>query len=79
MEGQIVLKNIEHTLGNLLSSGLQIHPNIDFAGYNMPHPLDNKILIHFKLNKGDIKSAIIDVIKYYKELFQKLDENIQKI
>ena len=79
LEGQIVLKDIEHTLGNLLSSGLQTHSNIDFAGYNMPHPLDEKVLIHFKLNKGDIKSAIIDVIKYYKELFKKLNENIQKI
>ena len=35
LEGKLVLKNIEHTLGNILSEGLQKHPNVDFAGYNM--------------------------------------------
>lgn len=79
LEGKIVLKDIEHTLGNLLSSGLQSHSSIVFAGYNMPHPLDNKIILHFKLIKGTIKSVLIEVIEYYKKLFENLNTNIQKI
>lgn len=79
LEGELVLKNIEHTLGNILSEGLQNHPNVDFAGYNMPHPLDNKILLHFKLNKGDLKSATIDVIKHYQNIFESLNKEIQKL
>ena len=79
LEGEIVLKDIEHTLGNLLSSGLQSHQSVAFAGYNMPHPLDNKVVLHFKLIKGNIKSVIIEVIEYYKKLFENLNTNIQKI
>ena len=78
-EGKLILKDIDHTLGNLLSEGLQNHPNVDFAGYNMPHPLDNKIVLHFKLNKDILKNITIDVINYYQKIFENLNTNIQNI
>ncbi len=73
-EGVIIVHNEDHTLGNLISRGLQKHSKISFAGYNLPHPLSKKVHIHYKLKD---KSNIIDVIKsvvdYYNELFSQLD------
>ena len=56
-------------MGNLITSGLQQHSNIEFAGYNMPHPLSNIIHIHYKINKINIIKAIEDVVDYYTDLF----------
>ncbi len=79
LEGKLVLKKIDHTLGNILSSGLKRHDKVIYAGYNMPHPLDDKIIIHFKLKEGKIKSTIKDTIKYYKKIFNDLNEKIKLI
>jgi len=68
-EGTIIINNENHTMGNLITSGLQQHSNIEFAGYNMPHPLSNIIHIHYKINKINIIKAIEDVVDYYIDLF----------
>lgn len=41
----ITVNREDHTLGNLLCSYLQKHPNVLFAGYKVPHPLEH----HFEL------------------------------
>jgi DNA-directed RNA polymerase subunit L len=68
-EGTIIINNENHTIGNLITRGLQQHSNIEFAGYKMPHPLSNIIHIHYKTNKINIVKAIEDVIDYYTNLF----------
>ena len=72
LEGVLSLENADHTLGNLISQGLQNHPLVKFAGYNMPHPLGTNILFHYKLEKGNIKHFCKEVIEYYKNIFNKL-------
>lgn len=76
--GKMILKNGEHTLGNLISLGLQSHKSVDFASYNMPHPLDSEIIFHYKLKSGKIKNICKDVIDYYIKLFQNINDLIQK-
>lgn len=76
LEGIIVVNNEDHTMGNLISRGLQMHSNIDFAGYNLPHPLAKKVHLHYKLNKGNIKKIIQDVVDYYVKLFGEIKKNI---
>ena len=69
-EGVIIITNEDHTLGNIITRGLQLHPKIKFAGYNLPHPLDMKVHFHYKTTKdGNIKNIIKDVITYYQKLF----------
>ena len=68
-EGIIIINKENHTMGNLIARGLQQHSNIEFAGYNMPHPLSNIIHIHYKINKINIIKAFEDVIDYYTDLF----------
>lgn len=72
-QGLIIINNEDHTLGNLIARGLQLHPKISFAGYNLPHPLAKKVHFHYKLEKpADIKSIIKEVIDYYSDIFNQI-------
>ena len=72
-EGQIIVNNEDHTLGNLIARGLQLHPKVAFAGYNLPHPLAKKVFFHYKLEKqGDIKQIIKEVVEYYSDIFTQI-------
>jgi DNA-directed RNA polymerase subunit L len=76
--GEIQINNEDHTLGNLLTSGLQIHKNIKFAGYNMPHPLEKRVIINYELKSGKIKETIKSVINDFIETFKEIDKKIEK-
>ena len=72
-EGIISINNEDHTLGNLISKGMQQHSNIEFAGYHLPHPLSKIVIIDYKIKKNSkIKNIINEVIIYYIELFKTL-------
>jgi DNA-directed RNA polymerase subunit L len=81
LEGIIVVNNEDHTLGNLISRGMQQHKKISFAGYNMPHPLANTFHLHYKLtdNKENVKDIIEDVVNYYIELFDDIKKGINSM
>lgn len=72
LKGTIEINNYDHTMGNLLSQGLRKHKDVKYAGYAMPHLLEDKININFEITKGNIKSIIIDVIQYYVDVFNTL-------
>lgn len=75
--GIIIVNNEDHTLGNLISHGMQMHDKIEFAGYNMPHPLGKKVLFHYKTKeKGNIKNIAKDVVEYYSDLFSQIKKQI---
>ena len=71
-KGTIEINNYDHTMGNLISQGLRKHKDVQYAGYSMPHLLEDKINIKFQITKGNIKSIIIDVIDYYIDVFKNL-------
>ena len=75
----MVLSNFDHTLACILTEGLQKHKDVIYAGYSMPHPLDNKIIIEYKLSKGYFKNISINIINNYKKLFNDLNNKFQKI
>ena len=79
MEGKIVIPEGDHTIGNLLADGLQRHKAVDFAGYNMPHPLGNEVVVQYKLNSGNLKKVLKDVISFYQNLFDDISKKITKI
>ena len=80
LKGEMVILNEDNTLGNLLSYGMQRHKKVKFAGYNLPHLLDNKVIIHYELHeKTKLKKVINDVIQYYNEIFNTLLELNNKI
>eukprot|EP01089_Gocevia_fonbrunei_P002440 TRINITY_DN12403_c0_g1_i1.p1 TRINITY_DN12403_c0_g1~~TRINITY_DN12403_c0_g1_i1.p1 ORF type:complete len:122 (-),score=18.46 TRINITY_DN12403_c0_g1_i1:73-438(-) len=46
-----VLRDESHTLGNSLRFVLLKNPDIEFAGYSIPHPSDNKLNIRVQTRK----------------------------
>jgi len=79
MIGEIRINNEDHTLGNLITHYLQNHKNIQFAGYNMPHPLEKLVIISYKLKSGKFKDILESIIKDIIELFNDIDKKINKI
>jgi hypothetical protein len=72
--GEIIINGENNTMGNLLSHGMQNHKNVKFAGYNIPHLLENKVLIHYELinEKVKLKDVFNDVVIYFIEIFKNL-------
>lgn len=57
----ITVNREDHTLGNLLCSALQRDPNVIFAGYKVPHPLEYHVVIRVQTERGH---APIDVVQH---------------
>lgn len=79
MEGIILVDDEDHTLGNIISYGMQNHSAVRFCGYNTPHPLNKQIKFHYKLDSGNLNSVIKDVIVYYENIFDSIKESISKL
>lgn len=55
-----------HTLGNLMSREVQKHKQVEFAGYNVPHPLEDEMIVTVMTSTGDpkeiVREAMIPVV-----------------
>jgi len=78
-KGEIILINEDATLGNLLSYGLQKHKDVTFGGFNIPHPLEEKVKIHYELKNNKIIDVLTDIVDYLINLFEIIDEKNNKI
>ncbi|BCS83068.1 DNA directed RNA polymerase subunit L [Cotonvirus japonicus] len=69
----INLHGEEHTIGTLLERVLQLNENVEKAGYKMPHPFIDEIVISYKLYDdskiGPIK-IFTDCTKYLIKVFK---------
>ncbi len=80
LKGEILIMNEDDTMGNLISHGMKKHKDIKFAGYNIPHPLEEKVLIHYELKEGGkLLDVLNDVTEYYIKMFEKLLEKNKNI
>ena len=79
-KGELLIMNEDNTMGNLISRGMQQHKDIKFAGYNIPHLLEDKVVIHYELKKeGILIDVLNDVTDYYIKLFDKILEKNKNI
>jgi len=76
-EGEIEINNEDHTIGNLLSFGLQNNKSVQFAGYHMPHPLEKRVIISYKLKSGNVNKILKTVIEEFIEVFNKFDKELK--
>lgn len=79
MEGTLKIMNGNHTIGNLISSSMRKNKLVSFCGYNVPHPLDNKVNISYKIEGGKLKNILNDVVKYNINLFENILKLIEKL
>ena len=70
-----VLKE-DHTLGNLLRMQLLRDPIVRFAGYKMPHPLENVLEVKVQTSGVGEKSKPVDVVN---EALDELNNEIKNI
>ena len=75
MKGVIELNKMEHTIGNILATGLHNHKDVKYGAYSMPHLLDDKIIIRYELKKNNIKQVFLDIVDYYHKIYK----NIQSL
>jgi len=66
----------DHTLGNLISSYLLNNPQINYSGYIIPHPNDNKMIITTELKNDNTiegnKKIFLETLDYLLNLTDKL-------
>lgn len=79
LEGEIIIDNEDHTLGNILSYYIQLHDYVQFCGYNTPHILNKQIVIVYKLKKGKIKDVINDSVTAGISIFKNIYDQIEKL
>ncbi|ORY33803.1 DNA-directed RNA polymerase ii 13.3 kda polypeptide [Naematelia encephala] len=56
----ILMRKQDHTIGNMIRSQLLLDPTVLFAGYKVPHPLENNILLKIQT---DERSNPADALK----------------
>jgi DNA-directed RNA polymerase I and III subunit RPAC2 len=48
----VIFHEEDHTVGNALKHIIAQMPGVEFSGYNVPHPLEDKILVRVQTRKG---------------------------
>ncbi|MEM1675217.1 MAG: DNA-directed RNA polymerase subunit L [Desulfurococcaceae archaeon] len=58
----IEIQGEDHTLGNLIAKEALNHSSVAYASYNIPHPLQDKLLIYISVKEGS------DPVVVFKEI-----------
>lgn len=77
----ILIRNENHTLGNLLKIEIAGMKGIDFCGYKMPHPLKEEVLIKLKTDldhKEVFIKAISNLIKTFDTMLDEFKQQRKK-
>ncbi|MEM3442416.1 MAG: DNA-directed RNA polymerase subunit L [Candidatus Bathyarchaeia archaeon] len=79
-ELKMEVEGVGHTFCNLLQNKLLEDENVDFAGYDIPHPLASNPIIYVR-TKGNVKpeEALSDAIKRASELNRQFGEEFAKV
>jgi len=81
-----VLHHEDHTLGNSLRYMLMKNPDVEYCGYSVPHPSENKINLRIQtyktpstvvLKKGltDLQKACDHVLSTFQDAVKEYQEN----
>mmetsp|Transcript_46185 Transcript_46185/g.90195 ORF Transcript_46185/g.90195 Transcript_46185/m.90195 type:complete len:128 (+) Transcript_46185:200-583(+) len=82
--GTFILNREDHTLGNLLRMQLLRDPSVRFAGYRMPHPLQNHVEMKVQTSGGNVSpveslgSAIEDLLNETDHLINGLNDAVDR-
>ena len=73
---KLVIHNEDHTICHILNNMIEQNANVNFCGYFTPHPFSNQIIIRIRIEKGDIKSVIINSINELLSIYDSLRKRI---
>jgi len=63
-----IIKDEDHTLGNALRYALMKNPKVEFAGYSIPHPLDNAINIRVQTTGAPATDVVEEGLDQLQEM-----------
>jgi DNA-directed RNA polymerase subunit L len=75
-DAEISIENENHTLGNLLTRGLQDHPKIAFCGYKIDHPEINELVIKYKTEGKTFSKILEDTVKKLCNVFETIAKKV---
>ena len=80
---KIELNGEDHTLCNLIQNTLLEEKDIEFAGYDLPHPLSKKPIIYLKTKKGlkaenNLKKALEKISKKADQFLTNFSKAVKK-
>lgn len=61
-ENKFIFSDIDPSLGNLIHKNLLKDPNIEFAAYSRPHPLETTLIFHLKTSNKSPREIMISTI-----------------
>ncbi|KAI1717149.1 RNA polymerase rpb3/Rpb11 dimerization domain-containing protein [Ditylenchus destructor] len=77
----IVFREEDHTIGNILKDVICKMKGVEFCGYNVPHPLEDKILLRIQTREGyragdillnafrDLETVMVNLEEKFKESY----------
>ena len=66
-----------HTLPNLIVNEVLKDNSVEFAGYNVPHPLEKKAIIVIRTKRKDPKKVVYEAIEKIKEEVKKFESALK--
>ncbi|XP_022905503.2 DNA-directed RNA polymerases I and III subunit RPAC2 [Onthophagus taurus] len=72
-----------HTLGNALRTIIVCYPDVEFCGYTVPHPAENKINFRIQMMTGKgkaidaLKRGLSDLATVCDVMLQKFDNDLE--
>ena len=81
-EIKIEIEGAGHSICNLLQKKLLEDPNVDLAGYDVPHPLASNAILYVRMNGTSkpelaLKKAIKNALKLNKEFTNSLKKSLK--
>jgi len=75
----IVIEGEDDTIGNLIAKSAVQHPNVVYATYRIPHPLERKVEIIISVDKNaDLGATISEIISNIKEQLEEFKKKIDE-
>eukprot|EP00762_Andalucia_godoyi_P005284 ANDGO_06752.mRNA.1 DNA-directed RNA polymerases I and III subunit RPAC2 len=62
------IRNEDHTMGNAIRYILMKNPDVEFAGYAIPHPLEAKLHLRVQTYDVPVKTAVQDGLSSLMEI-----------
>ncbi|KAF7273721.1 RNA polymerases I and III subunit AC2 l(2)37Cg [Rhynchophorus ferrugineus] len=76
-----VFQSEGHTLGNALRCIISNYPDVQFCGYTVPHPAENKMHFRIQMYNGKaidaLKRGLEDLVKVCDITLEKFDAEFQ--
>jgi DNA-directed RNA polymerase subunit L len=70
----------DDTLGNMITKEAMRHPDVVYASYGIPHPLQNRLEIIINVREGaDVGKTIIDIVENIRKVLREFRERVEEV